>query len=278
MSIFQIPDGVVPEPFSVDYGDDTSVLASFYYIGDQASAILVVSATSASALTFKHGVLSSEAADTDTKLDAGGLGVIDCTDDVTDYASIVRRVNSSDNWRMVLKGALPGDDPHTTTASHFVAETGTVFGATVNGYDLKTDDSVSKYIVAGMTFQGKPTKLHGTDHNVIHVLQRVIAISDYASGTSLLKAYACDDDSGVSVEIKSWTAGADDTAVEYPASTVSVDGHWEAFTKGKRLAVKLLNSTEMSAVTRIAIQGFSYARGPGKAPFKWYGNQAIQDE
>jgi len=276
MSIFQIPDGVVPEPFSVDYADDVSVLFTIYYIGAQASAIVDIASTGD--ITFKHGAAAAEAADTDTKLDAGGLGIIDVSADITDYASIVRRINSSDNWRAVLKGALPDDDPHTTTTGHFTEVTGgTVYSSSVDGYDVKTDDSDSLYIVAGMTYQGKPTKLHGTDHNVIHVLQRVIAKSTYASGTSLLKAYACDDDSGVSTLIKTWTAGATTVEVLYPAATVSVDGHWEAFTKGKRLVVKLLNSAAMSSV-RLKIEGFSFARGPGKAPFKWWSNQAIQDE
>lgn len=274
MSIFQIPDGVVPEPFSVDYADDVSVLLTIYYIGAQALAYVTID--SAGDMTFEHG--DSSTVDDDTKLDAGGLGVIDLSADVTDYASLVRRINSSDNWRAVLKGALPDDDPHTTTTGHFTEVTdGVVKSATVNGYDVMTDDSDSLYIVAGMTFQGIPTKLHGTDHNVIHVLQRVIALSTYASGTSLLKAYACDDDSGVSTLIKTWATGATTVEVLYPAATVSVDGHWEAFTKGKRLAVKLLNSAALGTV-RLAIEGFSYARGPGKAPFKWWGNQAIQDE
>lgn len=274
--IFQIPQGVVPIPFSVDYGDDESVLFTIYYIGSEASAIVDIASTGD--ITFKHGDASSEAADTDTKLDAGGLGVIDVSADITDYASLVRRINSSDNWRAVLKGALPDDDPHTTTTGHFTEVTGgTVYGSGVDGYDVKTDDSDSLYINAGMTFQGKPTKLHGSDHNVIHVLQRVIAKSTYASGTSTLKAYACDDDAGTKTLIKTWTAGATTVEVAYPAATYVMELHWEAFTAGKRLAVQLLNSAAMGTV-RLAIEGFSYAMGPAKSPFKWYSNQAIQDE
>jgi len=248
--------------FSVDFADDKSVLMRIMYIGDEASGIIDIASTGD--ITFKHGDASSEVADTDTKLDAGGLGVIDVSADITDYHSLQMKINSSDNWRCVLVGALPDADPHTTTTGHFTEVTGgdcTIDG----GYEVLTDDSDSKYIVAGMTWAFDHQDLHFTDHGVVHVLTRVIAKSTYGSGTSSLLVYACNDDDGTKRLLKTFTAGATTAQVAYPAETTpATEPH--AVAKGERLAVILQNSAAMGTV-RLKAEGFSYRAHIGRS--KW---------
>lgn len=256
------------EHFAVDFGDNESVLFRIHYIGDEASGIVDIASTGD--ITFKHGDLSSEAADDDTKIESGGSGVLDLSADVTDYHSLIRHINSFDNWEAWPVGALPDDDPHTTTTGHFTEVTGgSASGA--NGYAVKTDDSDSLYIVAGMTFNGPAANVHATDAQALHALQRVIALSTYATGSSALKAYACDDLAGSSEEIASWKTGATTVEVAYPAETYPA-GPPIAWTKGKRLAVKLVNSAALGTV-RLLAQGFSYKFGPSVRDSKQWAEQ-----
>jgi len=259
-------DHIRPEDWkytSVDFGDDKSVLFRIKYIGSEVSAI--VSIDSAGDMTFEHGASGSEAADDDTALDAGGLGVIDISADVGNYHSLMNRINNSDNWRAWLVGALPDDEPHTTTTGHFTECTGADGGTgdcdVDGGYAVTTDDSDSKYIVAGMTFQAEPGTAHNTDHQVLHELYRVVAVGAY-TGAGTLKAYACDDDDGTSEQIASWPLGATTVEVAYPAETYTTGLIPIATCKGKRLAVKMAAATTLGTLVRLKIEGRSYAFGP----------------
>lgn len=255
--------------FSVDFGNDKSILFRIRYIGSAASGIVDIASTGD--ITFKHGVLSSEAVDDDTKLDAGGVGIIDISDDITDYHSLVARINSSDNWEAWAVGYLPGDDPHTTTTGHFTEVTGGNC-STDTGYGVMTDDSDSKYIVAGLTYQGPSTKIHGTDHQVEHVVGRVIALSTYGSGASTLKIYECDDDgSGSSNEILNLSTGATTVEVAYPAETSAISTPL-AWTRGKRIVVKLVNEDAMSVV-RLKLEAYSVTAGPSVRKSKMHVEQ-----
>lgn len=251
-------------PYSKDFGDDVSELFVIYYIGTAASAIVDIASTGD--ITFKHGVLSSEAADDDIKLDADENGIIDLDTDVTDYASLKRKIDSSDNWRCKLTGALPDDDPHTTTTGHFTEVTGgTVVinptGRKTAGYTVMTDDTDSKYIVAALTLNDHPDIIHNHDGNVHHELNRVIALSTYASGSSTLKVYACDDRRGTSRLILTLPTGATTVQVAYPLETYNIDQPLVTL-QGERLVVKLLNSAAMSVV-RLKIEGRSLPYGTG---------------
>lgn len=254
---------------SIEFADDESVLFRIKYIGDEDSGIIVVASTGA--ITFKHGDASSEAADTDTKLDADGLGIIDVSADITDYHSLIRKINSSDNWRAWPVGALPDDDPHTTTTGHFTEINGSNDDCTADGgCPVLTDDSDSKYIVAGITNNDEPGVIHRSDANMEHEIHRVIAKSTYASGTSTLKIYECDDVAGTSRELKELTAGATTAEVAYPAETTpATEVH--ASTKGKRLAVKLLNSAAMGTV-RLHVDGRSRQYGPAASKDSMWSN------
>lgn len=258
MTDFAIPQGVIPKHVSFDFGDDESQLFNVYYIGSEASAQLTVD--SAGDMEFLHGASGAEAADTDTKLDAGGLGIIDISADVGNYHSLERWVNGTDNWRLRLTGALPDDEPHTTGTGHFSELTTEAVPSA--GLAVTTDDTDSKYVVAGLIWEPHPNYAYNLDNQVVHVLRRVISVSAYTSGTSVLKAYSCDDVAGTSTEIKSWTVGATTVEVAYPVETYNIDGHVEAMTQGKRLVVKLLNSAAMGTVVRLKIEGMMFQVGP----------------
>lgn len=257
-------------PFSIDFGNDKSVMLRIKYIGSAASGI--ISIDSAGDITFEHGVLASEAVDDDTNLDDGGVGIIDVSADITDYHSLVRRINSSDNWVAWLVGALPDADPHTTTVGHWTEVSG---GSAIvaNGYAVMTDDSDSKYIAAALTLQGPPNKTHNTDHGVYHELHRVTALSTYGSGSSTLQVFACDDDSGVSAAILTLDAGATTVEKVYPAATVVLSDIPLTNVKGKRLVVRLINTASMSVV-RLKIEGRSRVFAPAvRAAKVWSANQ-----
>jgi len=257
-------------PYSIDYGDDVSVMLRIKYIGAQASGIIDIAA--AGDITFKHGALSSEVVDTDTDLDAGAVGLIDMDADVTDYHSLVRRINTSTNWVAWLVGALPDADPHTTTTGHFTEVTGGNCSV-ANGYGVMTDDSDSWYIGAALTLQGPPGQMHNTDHGVYHELHRVTALSTFGSGASVLQVHSCDDDSGVSEVILTLTAGTTTNEVVYPAATVVLSDIPLTNVTGKRLVVRLINDAAMGTV-RLKIEGRSRKFAPAVEKSKtWSENQ-----
>lgn len=244
---------------SFNYGDDESVMLIIEYTGSTASGIVDID--SAGDITFKHGVLSSEAVDTDIKIDSGGSGILDLSADVDDYNSLERHINTFDNWKCWLKGALPDDDPHTTTTGHFTEVTGGNANNAAGGYSVKTDDSDSNYIGAGLTNRNLTTRLHDTDHQVIHQLQRLRVTGTWAGTDETIKVYECDDDSGVSVEVLAFTPGADTVEVSYPAATavLSEIPLWEA--RGKRIVVKVAAPTGLSLMS-LQIEGRSAVVGP----------------
>lgn len=248
-------------PFDVAFTDDTSILARLYYIGDEVSGIVDISTSLGGSIRFQHGALGSEVVDSDTNLDADGVGIINLDEptEVTTFHSLQLRINSSDNWRLVLEGALPDDEAHTTTVGHLLAVTGG--DCTGNdGYAIKSDCSGSFYVAAGLTQQGHPNKLHNTDHQVLHRITRVAAKSTYASGTSAIYIYACDDDNGTKELVKTLAAGATTVTVAYPAATTpAVEILGQAV--GKRLVAILKNSAAMGTVI-FNVSGYSYIFGP----------------
>lgn len=261
-------------PFFVDFGNDVSILLRIKYIGAQASGIVDIASTGD--ITFSHGVSGSEAVDSDTELDAGAVGVIDVSADIGGtYKGLVDRINRSTNWRAWLVGALPDAAPNTTTTGHFTECTGADGGTgdcdVDGGYAVTSDDSDSKYICAGMTFQAQPGTIHNTDHQVVHEVHRVIALSTFASGTSSLLVYACDDYAGTKEQIKSFVTGATTVEVAYPTEVSVLAGMPLTRSVGKRLVVQLINSAAMSVV-RLKVEGWSFVIGPGVDKSKLYSN------
>ncbi len=253
-------------PFDVSFDDDEAILARLYYIGDEVAAHVTISAASGGSMLFEHGATTGAAAkDVDTNLDADGDGIINLDEaaEVTDYHSLQLRINSSDNWRIVLVGALPDAEAHTTTTGHLLAVTDGDCTAE-NGYAIKSDDSGAWYCNAGLTLQGKPTKLHNTDHQVLHRITRVAADTTFGSGTSAIPIYACDDDDGTKELVKTLAAGATTVGVAYPAATTpAVEILAQAI--GKRLVAQVINSAAMvdaTPVVKLAVSGYSYIFGP----------------
>jgi len=251
------PSASEVDKFHIESLYDLDVLFRLYYIGAEESGIVDIASTGD--MTFKHGDSGSEEADTDTKLDAGGLGVIDVSADITDYHSLERHINLTDNWRMVPVGCLPDADPHTTTTGHFTEVTGGNCSA-VNGYAVTGDNSDALYLTCGITQRGKPGKIHNTDHQMIHQIHRIVESSTFASGTSTLKVYACDDDDGTKEEILALTSAATTAEVAYPALTTPAT-EVMAQVKGKRMVVHLLNSAALTA-GYIKVDGCSWKVGP----------------
>ena len=249
--------------FSVDFGDNASILMGFKYVGAQASGTITIGATGD--MAFKHGVLSSEVADTTVNAAGDTPGTLDLYGGTLDafptYKSIDDCVNLSPNWESRMIGALPDAAPRTTTVGHFTEVTGgacKIYG----GYLAKTDDSDSKYIVAGMTWMDDPTMMHYTDHQIAHCLQRIVALSTF-TGNSAIKVYACDDDAGTSDVLATFVAGATTVEVDYPDQGYPLpEDAILAQANGKRLVVELKNDTAMSVV-RLRAEGYMYVIGPG---------------
>lgn len=239
---------------NLDFGSDVSVLFDLYYIGSLASGIVDIAASGN--MTFKHGVLSSEAADTDTELDPDGSGIIDVNSDCTTMQGLMSIINGSDNWRAIPVGLIPDDASYVDASiGDFTQVTGGNCSA-AGGYQVKTDDSDSLYVVAGLSWPDSPTEIQRGNQGVHWEAVRVIALSTYASGTSTLQLIACDDVAGTSEVVKTFTTGATTVEVAYPAETSpAVEVHHGAV--GKRLVAKLTNSAAMSVV-RIAIHGRGY--------------------
>jgi len=243
-------------PKNVDFtAENTSVLFRVRYIGDEDSGLVDIASTGD--MSFTHGDSGSEAADTTVNPGGDTPGTLDLYGGTLDafatYKSIVDMINASANWEAWLEGALPDDAPYTTTTGHMTEPASAAVATGANGYAVLTDDSDSKYCVAGLTKNGPSTLIHAGDSGIEWTCHRVIGKSTFASGTSALYLYECDDLAGTSTLLKSFTAGATTVEVAYPAETTpATENH--GHTIGKRLVAKLVNSAAMGT-TRIAIHG-----------------------
>lgn len=248
---------------------DTGVSAIISYHGPEASGIIDV-AGSTSDLTFSHGDLSSEVVDTDPKLDAGLVGLIDLSADVTDWHSLQTKVNSSDNWHMVLKGARPDLDPEASGTGYIITVTGGNANVTSgsDGYSLLNDNSGSLAYGIGMTFDSPNQKIKVSDHGVLHVITRVDVTTTFAGGAQTLVAYEADDDDGTIRSIRTWKTGTTTNQAVYPLEENAPT--FEAFTRGKRMLFEVRNTTTNQTAPIIKLQGWSYKYGPGLRKSKLY--------
>ena len=246
-------------PFAEEYvAVDTFIMAQLTYTGPKASGVIDIANTTGD-ITFKHGAAGAEAADTDPVLNSGGTGVIDVSARAATWIALQRIVNSSQRWHLALKGVLPTDATEASgTAKYLNNLTGQSCNSQI-GYSFLNDNSASLHESIGMTLDGKVTKIHGTDHGVVHVVERVICQITFAGGTPTIKAYACDDDDGTSSVLKTWAPGTTGSLVAYPSEANPTSP--QVWAKGKRLVLQVANSVDMTA-PRIALHGWSYPYGP----------------
>jgi len=218
---------------------DKTELLRIYYTGDEPSGI--VSIDSAGDMTFEHGVAGAEVVDADAKL---ASGVLDMSADVGDFHSLEAFISSLDNWKCKLKAALPDDEPHVTTTGHFLEVTGAAGGTgdckPAAGYGFFADGGDCKYASVALTNNQGTNVIHNADTGVEIRVRRVGALLTYASGVTTLGLYACNDVTGVSTLVRSFTPGATTVGVYYPATTVNAtEVHWQTY--GQRMVFKAVS-------------------------------------
>lgn len=256
-------------PFAEEYvAVDTFVMAQLTYTGPQASGVITLAATTGD-LTFEHGAAGSEVADNDPVLNAAGTGVIDISARATTWIALKRIVDASRNWHLALKGVLPGDATEAAGTAKFMNNLTDQSCNTLTGFSFLNDNSASLHESIGMTFDGKVTKIHGTDHGVVHVLERVVCQITYVSGTPTIKVHACDDDAGTDTVLKSFAPGLTTALVAYPSEANPATP--QVWARGERLVLQVKNTVDMTA-PRIALHGWSYAFGPSFRKHKMWSN------
>lgn len=249
---------------------DTGIHGTLSYHGPEASGLIQI-AGSSSDLTFEHGDLGAEVVDTDVKLDASAVGVIDLSVDVTDWNSLANKINSSDNWHFAIRGARPDLDPEASGTGYIITQTDGDCNvtSTSDGFDFLNDNSGSLGYGIGVTFDGPRQKIHGSDHGVLHVITRVDVTTTFAGGVQTLTAYECDDDKGGGVtSVRTWATGSTTNQAVYPLEENAPT--FEVFTRGKRLLFEVRNTTTNQTSPIIKVQGWSYAYGPGLRKHKLY--------
>lgn len=237
---------------------DLNPQVTIYYVGDEPSGIIDVAA-STSDVTFKHGAVGAEAVDDDTVLDAGGVGLVDLSADVTSWANFVNRVNASTNWRASWNGALPGDAPNSGATGYLIAVTGAQCKS-ATGYSLLLDTSVALHANLGLTYQGHPSAIHPTDSNVVHEVLRAQAQCTY-TGAATWTLYEVDDILQTSRAIYTLTPAATTVLGSDPDATVAL-GEPIVAVNSRRLVAKFTAATTLTAAD-LRLHRRSWAYGVG---------------
>jgi hypothetical protein len=253
-------------------GVDTPILLGVRYIGTSASGLVTVAATTGN-LTFEHGVLSSEAADTTV---FASTGILDLTTYDT-LKKVLDAINASPNWE-AWPIDFPGDFDMNISTNNGVftvggktaAQAKTDAGLTAS-FVVDTNLPTAETHYCGVTWNGPSLLPHNCDAQVLHEVMRFRALATFAGATDGVYVYECDDIAGTKTQIGHFAlVTATDTT--FP-STVSDEPLFSV--KGKRIVFKIADAS--GALTAVGtsspcLEVFtrSYAFGPAIRANKMY--------
>lgn len=242
--------------------DDLTRLFGVKYVGSEVVGIVTTTSVASAGMKFEQGATVGAALGT-TGNNPGTNGVVDTsTSGTKTYHALMRKINAESDWEAWLEAALPDDAPY-SAATNNMAVVADQQAQGDDGYIILADNSVSDHISAALTFNGPSSGPHNHDANVLHELLQVKANYGTGGSTITLKAYKCDDVSGTSSELRSWTApSVAGTEVAYP--TDAGIGEPQTSTDTRRLVVKMFAATIADGSDNsLEILGRSYAHGPG---------------
>lgn len=203
---------------------DTDFGLAVKYIGAQASGTVTVSATD-SDMTFKHGVLASEAVD--ATIDTGGddEGVLDVSDITNTMGALVDTINASTNWDAMLIGCrredIAVDCLETMSATQAKVNANKDVLINYWGGIAVERTTATKYRTAGTSAlaMGLVISNKDLDGNNNFSRKNVLALAELSctnGGTTevnRIRVYKVNDDTGVSTQIFVKTLGSDPSAV-----------------------------------------------------------------
>lgn len=169
------------------HADDACPAMIIKYVGDQASALLEV--TAGGEIGFKHGALSSEAADTAV---VASTGIIDTNGAASNtMGEVVDIINASGNWEAKLLGALRADSADDTLLVRAEAACSLTTG-TILYWD--TSAALHQTVCASEVLRKGPVSsvegdISKADTNVVHSVKGIVCTNTFASGTSKISIY-----------------------------------------------------------------------------------------
>ena len=234
--------------------DDEDVALRIMYVGDKASATIEVAA--GGDVTFKHGVLSSEANDTTIGGAGDGGATLDVSEATEDtLGECIDLINGSPNWRAEIVAGLRADSSDDTLLLR--SETTLVPFVPV---ELKWDTSEA-FMVShavslrdlGKSAQFRPGggKGYGVlDTNTMAAIYGLSGFSTYGSGTSLFQVYSIltDAQGGITSETKIFEEAAGATTVN-AAATIASAIKPASRELGYKLLARLKNSAACATAT-----------------------------
>jgi len=225
---------------------DTCVAGYLKYKGEEDSGLVTIAVTTGD-MSFKHGATGSEVADTTVNPTGTTPGPIDLSTEAATFAPLGRLVNFSANWEWWWHAALPTEATEDSGTAKIVNNLTDQQCKLANGYAVLIDTDPAFWHSVAVTAWGPSSDPHGFDAGWYHQIEYINAGSTFASGASVLKIYAVNDDrwNPTVEELYSFTMTSP-TAKYLP----KLDERWPIYNvEGKRFVLKIENTLAMTLPT-----------------------------
>lgn len=246
---------------------DKCVAFGLRYKGAQASGKVAIANTTGD-MSFTHGAVGSEVADTTVNPSGGTPGTIDLSGEGLTFLGVSQLVNASANWELWPKCALPTDVIEAAGTAKIINNIAATQCKLDAGYDVLIDTSAALYHSIGITRNGSSVYPHRHDAGVYHEITKIAVTTTYASGTSIIYVYEVDDFLGTATLMSVGGIAAAATTVE----KVLGDASYALYNNsGRRLVVKVVNSAAMTAADMEVWYG-TYVHTPSARKSKMWSN------
>lgn len=258
-SLLGVEPAFVDRGIITSAGADAVVALYLRYIGEEASGKVAIANTTGD-MSFTHGDVGSEAADTTVNPAGGVAGTIDLSGEAATFQALAELVNASANWELIPVGYLPTDATEASGTAKIVNNVSATQAKTATGMAVYFDRSASLHHSIGITANGPSSEPHGFDAGMRNIINLLSVTLTYSSGTHLVKVYEVDDIEGTATELASFSAAATTVALTRPTSGTP-GTLWQS--EGKRLVVKQVSTTAEPSAWTYEIHWERYQTGPG---------------
>ncbi len=227
--------------------DDLDVAILLRYQGASASATYEIDANGD--ILLKHGVLSSEAADTTVGCPTA-TGTIDVSNAACDtVGEAVDAINASANWVAVPLDSLRSDTIGTTIT---LLDEGPLNAQDVDGVKLKWDTSLKFDMTAAVTdrrtmryyVNDAGTRIRRPFEDQRAIAHKISALSTFGSGTSTIEVWSVQMVDGREVATPIWQEAGGATTV---VKVITETPYGFIGRMGEKLVVRLNNSAAMAS-------------------------------
>lgn len=227
---------------------DSCVAGYIRYKGDEVSGIITITATTGD-IVFEHGAAGAEVADTTVNPNGSTPGTIDLSTEAATFSPLQRLINLSPNWEWIWHAALPSEATEDSGTAKIVNNLADQQCKIAAGFAIKIDTDPAFWHSVAVTASGPSTDPHAFDAGWYHQIDYINAISTFASGTSLLKVIAVNDDRFDPTETELYSFGMTTATAKYLPKENERYPLFNNAKTGGRLVVKILNSAALSVPT-----------------------------